>query len=1297
MKPYALFWFLFVLSFSPPTHAFSNKTCISSNSCSSDSFCHQPLPSYNGLCLPCWACCSFPESFGQCPHKCQCSDYCYYHSDCGSGRYCNRDLRTCFQCYNCNGDNDCSEYCTNDLPISPDIAFYQRYAYDNVLNIDYNNAIGSDVGVSDTQVTQWLSTFSNDKSYNNYVYNRLLPDLRYGATDILSFAENLASIHHYDPLCPRNGPLSLQGCPCAPSQSDIAPLKCPIGYRCSSRAYYGVSSSLYVDPLAHVLKAICIPCERGEYCPQGTYLDKEEYQDMQKIKCPEGFYCPSPAVKTRCNNGTFCPKGLSSPFTCDFNQLLRTTLSIPSKEDYVFERLTRYRDPIEGNICPINATAPSSKCPAGWYCPNPANQTICPAGYFCKTQTVAPFKCPSLSVCPTGSSVPDIVWTPYLFTFLFILLIFILSAIPKFYGLITQKCCHRNIVISVDKPYSPLPHHEVIHHIDDNVIPKVLSNFGIRASNQSTQKNGFVKPLEFIALYDVSARVSPSKDPWLWPNTAKFQPQKLNAIIGGSGCGKSTFLDLLRGNITSGYLSGRVEVKQQGEDKVVLDLTKMENLREWNNFNKMKQLRGYVPQDDILFPDLTVEENLTYSARLKSSMSRKAIKKVVQYTIDKLGMSHVKDKLVGSVEKRGISGGQRKRVNIGYEVVNMPSLLIMDEPTSGLDATGCQSLMDFCKQLTKEMDITIIAVIHQPRYTSFILFDHIILLCKYGTVFEGHPASSMMYFIQGLGIEFDKNENPADIMMDILSGKKLLSQQSLIDTWRSKGGKWVEDCLETYPMLPFVLNESITYDDTTQTCLTQLCPEDTLNTQYLFELFTNLGIKTSESACREFIDRYGSFNALNAKEFKRIFHETCSKASCRKQFGNVVERIELFTKTPMGIMQTFSQAQITKHITLAYHFIRNLMKRVGKTHQYFTMDPPETLVNEILICSMTCKALQSFIQQDGGAIGKELSTETKKEPNIFSRIYNIVVRKLLTMWRSPWPIQLLIPIIAALIVGNIQGADYDLPGFPSNVVFAMVTLGVLSIITHVRTFSLDKVIIRRETDAKISILPYYIAYNLTDLVWMTAIPMVFSIPYYYLVLPRLSFMEFYSVGLLVCWWCSGAAYAISSLPLALPWANLISVFISVIAGAFLQGLNPTIAESRGRFQGGLIHISFNRWAMEILTIKEYLHFDVVQSNTVWLTMDKIGMCGLKNDLFASSDVYDNAVKAYQLMNTKVDQKCLPYVRHAYAWLFGYGAIFRVLAIIVLFFNSHPIMLRFQWKVTEVTKQLYHSYKKAIKM
>ena len=207
---------------------------------------------------------------------------------------------------------------------------------------------------------------------------------------------------------------------------------------------------------------------------------------------------------------------------------------------------------------------------------------------------------------------------------------------------------------------------------------------------------------------------------------------------------------------------------------------------------RYKKIIGYVPQDDVVLPELTVRENILYSARIRlpSNWSDKDIQNHTDAVVDCLELSHVKDSLVGSIAKPVISGGQRKRVSIGMELAAAPMALFLDEPTSGLDATAASSIMSILKALSK-LGISIIVIIHQPRIEIFNMIDDLILLSNGRLIFQGKENNVQSYF-EGLGFSFPGHSNQGDVVTDIITGNGRLykssgevSKDSLISHWES--------------------------------------------------------------------------------------------------------------------------------------------------------------------------------------------------------------------------------------------------------------------------------------------------------------------------------------------------------------------------------------------------------------------------------------------------------------------------------------------------------------------------------
>lgn len=190
--------------------------------------------------------------------------------------------------------------------------------------------------------------------------------------------------------------------------------------------------------------------------------------------------------------------------------------------------------------------------------------------------------------------------------------------------------------------------------------------------------------------------------------TFKALPGDLIALMGPSGAGKTTMLTVLNGYLRPS--SG--EVRVNGENLYAI-------------YDALRGSLGYVPQDDLLHPELTVKEAITYSARfrLPPDYSQEEIERRVNETMKDLGLDHLGNTVIGSPIKKVLSGGQRKRVNIALELVTDPALMFLDEPTSGLAADDTVALIDLLAKLAKEKGKTIIVTIHQPAKEEFEKFN----------------------------------------------------------------------------------------------------------------------------------------------------------------------------------------------------------------------------------------------------------------------------------------------------------------------------------------------------------------------------------------------------------------------------------------------------------------------------------------------------------------------------------------------------------------------------------------------
>jgi ABC-type multidrug transport system ATPase subunit len=210
----------------------------------------------------------------------------------------------------------------------------------------------------------------------------------------------------------------------------------------------------------------------------------------------------------------------------------------------------------------------------------------------------------------------------------------------------------------------------------------------------------------------------------------------LIALMGASGAGKSTLLHVLNGS------------EKPSAGQVLINDINIHQSPE-----KIEGVIGFVPQDDLLIEDLTVYQNLYYAAKLCfSKKTEEEIDKLVIKVLEDLGLVESKDLKVGSPLQKTISGGQRKRLNIGLELLREPAVLFCDEPTSGLSSRDSENIIDLLKELSLKGKL-VFAVIHQPSSDIFKMFDKLLILDTGGyQIYYGNPVDSIVYFKKSINL-----------------------------------------------------------------------------------------------------------------------------------------------------------------------------------------------------------------------------------------------------------------------------------------------------------------------------------------------------------------------------------------------------------------------------------------------------------------------------------------------------------------------------------------------------------------
>lgn len=439
-------------------------------------------------------------------------------------------------------------------------------------------------------------------------------------------------------------------------------------------------------------------------------------------------------------------------------------------------------------ICESQGVLEPVICKAGHYCPPGGKEQIpCVKGTFCPVGSYQPWPCSFGAICKAGSQ-RQIVTIPFGVMIAFDIILGLVVAMGFFISA-RRKRRRQNFAVAISQRDLDADDIELIPKGGRPATPALSDN------DELDSNPDFKVFMHYVARLIKTKEVGLSFD----FDNLEFEPQKgkkilqgvsgsiksgsMWAVMGGSGAGKSTFFNVLMGKTknTGG------EIKINGRSK---DMT------------KYKKLIGYVPQDDIVIPELTVRENILHSARVRLPMTWRDndIQAYVDSLISCIGLSHVQHSLVGDATRPVVSGGQRKRVSIGMELAAAPMCIFLDEPTSGLDSTSASSIMRLLKAISK-LGVTTITIIHQPREQIFTGFDNIMLLGSGSMIYAG-PTSSAATHFTALGFAFPQRENPADVIMDIITGH---GQQYTHDThWLKDSvsklvGQWETQGLRSSP------------------------------------------------------------------------------------------------------------------------------------------------------------------------------------------------------------------------------------------------------------------------------------------------------------------------------------------------------------------------------------------------------------------------------------------------------------------------------------------------------------------
>ena len=1071
------------------------------------------------------------------------------------------------------------------------------------------------------------SVFANGERWNDKVLGRPNPYNRFGDSFIGQiFKESELGDEDFAPGIS----LTTESCE----------QRCREGYQCMPSLELALASQGQLGR--------CEPCERGTLCPSGTLHDGGLALGSSRLnQCPPGFFCPNSTTAFVCPAGYFCPLGSHKPFSCD-------GMAVGDNVK------------LEGNYCPRASSTPFGLCPKGWYCPDSSEAVQCPEGHYCEKQSREPRECPPLTNCPAGSSRHDISW--YLLIGLGVLfggfLIFLLVL------LVWIRISQRRVLREARKAEK-----------QSTLLRAIGVKLGLTAEQMSyaSHLKGFSSNVRLVDIvvdgFSIALRSRGKTKLILRDVCVAFRASTLNIILGSSGAGKTTFLKALVGKFSgNSFPQGEIRFEFKNHP-VTVDLIRGTERRGCACSRSITKLRaretavrlgvGYVAQDNVVHEILTVHENIAYSARMRlgASLSAKTKQEIIQDTITVLGLNHIQNAKVGNpLSPAGsISGGEARRVSIGLELVACPSLLILDEPTSGLDAVAANEVMSSLNKMS-DLGVTVVASLHQPRYSTFLLFDSLHLFMRGGyVVYSGPTAGALPYFTK-IGFKLHQNENPADFMLDVIAGlidlpgNDNFKPMDLVAMWEEAGGKcntsrsarqkegkmrsnfdfggaeggegksWVsqDDSMVSQRSMGFAEMEALDSLEDSEASRTYECA-DPLSAERTVPSGVK-GVRRSASVVPtprwlgtlgEQFDqldtkRDGYVDNENMMEFLKSIGHECSVEEAEQLVGHFdvdgdgrIERKDFMMK--------WTKNYWTREFSTA---LLGLFPKNGEAEA----DHVEVNIGMASSRSVEMGRLRS--SASSGALStrrtssiREMLTARKKQKlalrssaGFFRQCGYLLQREPLKMMRTlelrvlDFGSMVVIAVCYAFINRSI--VDNNLEAVKQANTVAMMFVGVLSSLWATLFISREMPMVQREASEGVSVTAIYAVLNLYN----TAVDILirslaYSLPFFYITGYNQTYAEFLLITFGTAWSCAGIGMLMASL-VEQRSAIVLSVSITFMFGAVLNGVRPSIKELKeaaNPLMYWMVFPSYNRWATEALTTQEEM------ANPVYNLEEKVEM------------------------------------------------------------------------------------------
>jgi ABC-type multidrug transport system ATPase subunit len=455
-------------------------------------------------------------------------------------------------------------------------------------------------------------------------------------------------------------------------------------------------------------------------------------------------------------------------------------------------------------------------CPAGRYCPNASVAFECPPGFTCPEGSLQPMRCFVLAVCPTGSSSEVFSARAPAALLLALGLVMVYSHASRSRPRVTRgglsvsggggprvwRCLRGLPIFWRAKASDGVGGAGVCDGLELSGAPvsatrTARSAMQYAAFDEEAEAEGSQGGEMTTAMADAgeTAKVGEATDgsqgemgvevyfeglnvqlkssgrTVVEAACGRLRRGEMTAVMGPSGSGKTTLLSALAGRVA---FVGDVRVDGVAARGGV--------------GRHLGSSFAFVPQEDVMYRQLTVEENVWLSASFRLVGNRigrrERICHAVARVMEQMRLAGVSRSTVGDEVVRGVSGGERKRVNIALELVAKPRCMFVDEPTTGLDATAAKEVIGCLRGIVRAEGITIVCVVHQPRHEVFSSFDSLLLLARGGRiVYEGAPASACGVY-ESAGLVLPPMCSLSDFLLDIVSDKAHLEPISAL--WRAR-------------------------------------------------------------------------------------------------------------------------------------------------------------------------------------------------------------------------------------------------------------------------------------------------------------------------------------------------------------------------------------------------------------------------------------------------------------------------------------------------------------------------------